>query len=232
MECDKEIVRCLEKFSGQNPWSIFSDFVNLAALALRSEITMTDKACETIENEYEGIAGKYSSKQMKLMGDMLGMLTLGADAAVKEKKFVDIIGRVYHLIAMQNSKTGQFFTPQHIADVTAGVAIESERIQKEIDERGFVKMVEPSSGGGVMVLAAAQRMYELGFNPQQQLFAETNDIDKNCVCMTYVQLSLYGIPAIVKHGDSLSGETWSRWPTIGYLLRGGGMMKCLANTID
>jgi hypothetical protein len=29
--------------------------------------------------------------------------------------------------------------------------------------------------------------------------------------MTYIQSLLYGIPAIVIHGNSLTSEEWSRW---------------------
>ena len=31
--------------------------------------------------------------------------------------------------------------------------------------------------------------------------------------MAYIQLSLYGIPAVVIHGNTLTMETWSHWYT-------------------
>ncbi len=31
--------------------------------------------------------------------------------------------------------------------------------------------------------------------------------------MTYIQLSLYGIPAVVIHGNTLTQEAWSEWFT-------------------
>lgn len=39
------------------------------------------------------------------------------------------------------------------------------------------------------------------------------DIDLRCVHMTYLQLALAGVPAIVRHQDSLSREIWSVWKT-------------------
>ena len=39
------------------------------------------------------------------------------------------------------------------------------------------------------------------------------DIDIRCVWMAYIQLSLYGIPAVVIHGNTLTMETWSQWYT-------------------
>lgn len=46
------------------------------------------------------------------------------------------------------------------------------------------------------------------------------DIDLKCVHMTYLQLSLYGIPAVVIHGNTLTVEEWSRWYTPVYMLDG------------
>ena len=40
---------------------------------------------------------------------------------------------------------------------------------------------------------------EKGYNYQHQLFVEAVDIDELCFMMTYIQLSLYGIPARVMH---------------------------------
>lgn len=46
------------------------------------------------------------------------------------------------------------------------------------------------------------------------------DVDIKCVWMTYLQLSLYGIPAVVIHGNSLSMQEHSRWYTPVYILDG------------
>ncbi len=38
--------------------------------------------------------------------------------------------------------------------------------------------------------------------------------------MAYIQLSLYGIPAVVIHANTLSAEEWSRWYTPVYIIEG------------
>ena len=38
--------------------------------------------------------------------------------------------------------------------------------------------------------------------------------------MCYIQLSLYGIPAVVVHGNSLTNEEWSSWQTPVYIIDG------------
>ena len=45
------------------------------------------------------------------------------------------------------------------------------------------------------------------------------DIDTRCVHMSYLQLGLAGIPAVIFHRDALSLETWDRWETPAYIMQ-------------
>ena len=47
--------------------------------------------------------------------------------------------------------------------------------------------------------------------------------------MAYLQLSLYGIPAVIIHGNTLTDEEWSRWYTPVYMVNGWAMRE---NTED
>lgn len=53
-----------------------------------------------------------------------------------------------------------------------------------------------------------------------QLVVTAVDVDLKCVHMAYLQFSLYGIPAVVIHGNTLSVEEWSRWYTPIYIVNG------------
>lgn len=55
-----------------------------------------------------------------------------------------------------------------------------------------------------MIIAYAETLKEQGCNYQHQLFVETIDIDEMGFQMTYLQLSLYGIPARVLLGDTIA----------------------------
>ncbi len=66
--------------------------------------------------------------------------------------------------------------------------------------------MEPARGSGAMVLAAAKALQAQGRNYQQEMIAVCIDIDFKCVCMTYIQLALHGIPAIIIHGNTLTTE--------------------------
>ncbi|MCI8397680.1 MAG: hypothetical protein HFJ52_08820 [Clostridia bacterium] len=61
-------------------------------------------------------------------------------------------------------------------------------------------------GAGGMVLSFAKALKEQNINYQQELLVEATDISDICVYMAYIQLSLYGIPAVVYCGDTLLQE--------------------------
>ncbi|HIX83941.1 MAG TPA: hypothetical protein H9979_05305 [Candidatus Megamonas gallistercoris] len=59
-----------------------------------------------------------------------------------------------------------------------------------------------------MILAWATTIAKCGYNPQKVMFIYATDIDIRCVNMCYMQLSLYGLPAVVVHGDTLALKIW------------------------
>lgn len=64
-----------------------------------------------------------------------------------------------------------------------------------------------------MVIGAIWAMQHHGFDYRHNTFFVAQDIDIRCVWMAYIQLSLYGIPAMVIHGNTLTMEEWDRWYT-------------------
>ncbi len=61
-------------------------------------------------------------------------------------------------------------------------------------------------------------MHQQGFKPGKELFVQAVDIDIICAMMTYIQLSLYDIPAIVAHGNTLAMEINSEWYTPAFVV--------------
>lgn len=70
-----------------------------------------------------------------------------------------------------------------------------------------------------LVLAYAKVLNEHNIDYQKDLFIDVTDILSTCVYMTYIQLALYGIPAIVKCGDSISQKMKFRMETPLYFLQ-------------
>ena len=100
---------------------------------------------------------------------------------------------------MGNKNTGQFFTPFHLAELVAMMMQQSDPEQK-------VFMNEPACGGGGMILAKAKAIQAVGGNYQDALKVIAQDLDWTGVYMTYTQLSMAGINAVVIQGDTLMGE--------------------------
>jgi hypothetical protein len=71
-----------------------------------------------------------------------------------------------------------------------------------------------------MVIALSQALKDEGVNYQQHLHVTAIDVDAKCVHMAYLQMSLLHIPAIIVHGNSLSGEEFSRWFTPAHIMGG------------
>jgi hypothetical protein len=87
-----------------------------------------------------------------------------------------------------------------------------------IEEHGYISVCEPCCGAGAMLLGFAGAMIERGYSTNRHMLVTAADIDLVCVHMCYIQLSLYGIPAIVIHGNSLTNQVWSQWQTPLYIV--------------
>lgn len=91
--------------------------------------------------------------------------------------------------------------------------------QLVLPETGYFTLIEPACGSGVLCLAYASEVAQRGYNPCEQLVIQASDLDSQCVHMTYLQLSLYGIPAVIVHGNALSLVEYDRWYTPLYIWR-------------
>ena len=128
----------------------------------------------------------------------------------------DILGAVFHDLELHNKYKGQFFTPQSIADMMAQIS----GVQEPPEGKNYIMLCEPTCGSGVMVISAAKVLLKEKKSPAANMVALACDLDFKCTCMAYIQLSLYGIPAVVEHANTLTCEVFSRWYTPVYLWNG------------
>lgn len=204
-----------------NPHQVFSDFVEMACLALSNAVDHGQY--EAREARYLEIVGKYPREDVERFPRMLGQLTLALEQCCLTGEMDDVLGKVYMQAELGNDRTGQFFTPFEISRLMAGLQVGDGA---HLRERGFIDLLEPTCGAGGMVIAIAEALQHAGFNYQRAMHATCIDIDARCAHMTYLQLSLLHIPAIVQHGNSLTDEVWSRWYTPAHVL--GGWRRRLA----
>ena len=198
-------------------YTVYSDFVELTALAISNTCDFENH--DKREKQYFNIISKYTEEK-KLYPALFSELVEEID-----KGFNDVLGELFMQLGLGSKNAGQFFTPYHMAQATARTLFDGEQSDKKSKEKGYISLLEPSCGGGGMVIAFAEEMYKNGYNPQKQLVVECNDLDVKAVYMTYVQLSLYGIPAVVNHADSLTLSKYDTFKTPHYIFNGWDFKK-------
>jgi hypothetical protein len=194
---------------------VFRDFMELAALAIANSVDLSSMR-EKREARYLEVIKAYSPEEAKSFAQLLGLLIELLEA---EARPADVLGVLFHELELQNKWKGQFFTPQSVSDMMT-LMLSSDGHAETIERQGFVRVHEPTCGSGTMLLSMAHAMREEGLNPQTQMHATAIDIDELCVHMTFIQLSLWHIPGIVLHGNSLAVEVWDTWFTPAHILGG------------
>ncbi|ABF13102.1 MULTISPECIES: N-6 DNA methylase [Cupriavidus] len=202
---------------------VFSDFVEIAALSISNSVDRHH--AEAREKRYKEIVRRYERVDRERFPQMFGALVQTFEDLVQGwvpngDGLADVLGQTYMMLELGNDKAGQFFTPYPVSRLMARMNIGDGAPFVQRD--GFVTLSEPACGAGGMVIACADALHDAGHNYQQTMHATCIDIDPRCVHMTYVQLALLHIPAIVIHGNALSVEAWSTWFTPAHVVGGWG----------
>jgi hypothetical protein len=185
----------------KSPGEKFRDFCEMAYCAY-AKLTAPDKErADALENRYMEIVGNYRDKDdVRKYPELLGMAIAGLEDGL------DYLGEVSNQLEILNPKQGQFFTPMSVCTMMAHVILDKESIEQDIAEDGYFRMYEPAAGGGAMILASANRLRQLGFDPAIHMLTYAADISQLAYWMCYIQLSAIDIPAFVTRENSLSLE--------------------------
>jgi type I restriction-modification system DNA methylase subunit len=194
---------------GQHLFTVFRHFVALSAISLSNAADLINKAAR--EAQYLTIVKQYKPEQFQQFPTLLGML-----AACLEHEPTDVLGRLYHRLEIHNHQSGQFFTPYPVCQAMAKMLVHDAK--HLVEEQEFIRAQEPCVGSGAMVIALAQALRDEGINFQQHLHVTAIDLDMVAVHMAYVQCTLLHIPALILHGDTLRGETYSVWRTFAHVM--------------
>lgn len=176
-------------------WDVFRDFITLAA----SELDLARiRTPENIEHSRE-ICAKYSYSDIISLHELFCLMICALEA-----KFHDYLGAIFMELELGDDRSGQYFTPYHLQSLMAKLVMPD--VEQAIQREGFVTISDPASGSAGMIIAYAENLLEAGFNPSEQMYAHCVDIDPIAADMSFIQLSLLGIPAQVVTGNSLTLE--------------------------
>jgi type I restriction-modification system DNA methylase subunit len=213
----QEIIKLITTISrSHDTHQVFNDWLEISAISVSNRLDFRQER----ENRYLELINSYEKNYQSLLSQMFAHLVEALEEKAQAHQPEDILGRIFHKLELHNRYKGQFFTPQHVSDVMATITCTPESLKKNIAHKGYVRVSDPACGSGVMLTSMCKAMTKEGFNYCTQLLATGTDIDLKCVHMAYLQMSLYGVPAVIVHGDSLTVEEWSAWYTPIYLANG------------
>lgn len=227
-----EISKILNRIQGHDTYTVISDFFALSAIAVRNNVDY-GKERESYEQRYLSIVKKYRKEDLEIFAQAFGVFMGWIQKAMDgDIPFRDFAGEIYMDSGTSSGKAGQFFTPYHVSHLMAEVNFDKEKIKAEIDADPdrLITIDEPTCGAGGLIVAAIDVLKDAGVNYAWNVFIDCGDIDSRCVHMTYLTLSLLGVPAVVRKGDALAldySETWYTpayifaWPHFKSRLRGG-----------
>ena len=183
---------------------VFSDFVKIAACTV---------ACETREDEYCATIKNYQKEELEYFTQAFASMISQMEA----KPFSDILGVYYQDIASKFTRDsrGEFYTPEHMSELMARISVDVETVIKE----GVpITVSEPTCGGGGMILQLAKL-----FSPEERndgksyvdlMRVTAQDVSPIACHMTFINTTLWGIPAKVIQGDSLAMTIENQWKNI------------------
>ena len=227
-----EIAKILNRIQGHDNYTVIRDFFEISAIAIRNNVDH-GKERDSYEQRYLAIIEKYRKEDLSVFVEALGVFMGWIDKAMKgDIPFRDFAGEIYMDSGTSNGQAGQFFTPYHISKLMAECNFDKDRLRAEIaeDPDRVITIAEPTCGAGGLIIAAIDVLKDAGINYSWNAFVDCGDIDARCVHMTYLTLSLLGVPAVVRRGDALMldySETWYTpayifaWPHFKSHLRGG-----------
>jgi type I restriction-modification system DNA methylase subunit len=204
MEYKKEISKTINALSGsKSPYDIFCDWIAVMALSLaNAPCLIHSKVWHEREKQYMNIVQKYSKEELNRFVYMFYLLT-----GAFEERLTDWLGEIYMESGCGNKNTGQFFTPFNVSQMCA-----MSTIPDDYDGSYPLTVNEPSTGGGGMIIAMAAALKDKGYNYQACMKIIAQDLDWKGVYMTYTQLSLIGVDAIVVQGDTLLEPYTDNYP--------------------
>lgn len=197
---------------------VWSDWVEICAIALaRADLAQQ----EVREQRYLQVIAQYERSELDKLVQAFAHLVMSYELRVEAADFGDVLGSTFMMLDMGNADAGQFFTPYEVSRLMGGMMMgDGQALVDRADTHGFIRVLEPACGAGGMLIAAAHALHDAGLNYQLCMHATAIDIDQRCTHMTFIQLALLHVPAVVIHGNGLTGECREQWFTPAHILGG------------
>ena len=200
MEYKLEYWKTLTSFSwgGHDELAVFCEFVDVMFSVLVNGIV-----------DYDDRPFFKHDRERKLKVMHQAMQELGDE--MERRPFRDLLGPVHQDIAGRSSRQnlGSFYTPDEISDAMAAMTMSSSDLKEKVERGEVVSVSDPAVGSARTLLSMAKQMSD----HLHLLRCHCVDIELIACKMAFINLSLWDIPAIVIHGDSMQLKTYNAWIT-------------------
>lgn len=205
-----EFALCLaDADHGNQSWDNMNCFLTAATGAFRQACRMAIGCPMDDAIEQEVIKSQKRVKRPEKLAECLAILTAGL-----EENPYDFLGTTLaELSQLDVAWKGQCFTPPALCTLMAQVTLGDAKP----DPSQRMLLHEPAVGGGATVIAASNVLKENGFFPWNYHWTCV-DVDWRMFAISYIQLTLLGIPAGVIHGNTISMQQWDGANTLTAVL--------------
>ncbi len=211
---EKEWLKEFEMLSRRHDASrAFSDFCEMSAIAFSNACDKHQR--DRREARYLMVINSYHELEDRLR---FPALLSGLVEIAEKEGYGDHLGHLFEQLQLSNDRKGQFFTPYEVSRFMARMTFDAA--QAIVDREGWISVSEPCSGAGGMIVAAAEALKHQGIDYQKRMHVTAMDIDPRCVWMTYIQCTLFHIPAIVQCGDTIRLTLDETWYSLAHVVGG------------
>jgi len=221
-EHHQKIIKAIEFFRYQKDTvEVFKDLMQVMALrtsmVFESRVKWNERA-KAIKQTLDRYDTKGKAQMEVLHGLVVDMLKESIDHPG------DHLGEIYMgIIPPARAKGfGQFFSPYHLSYMMAEMQMED--CEKRIQEQGRIKINDCAVGAGGMLCASVHVLHKKGINYLHYAEFHGEDIDIHCCYMSYLQLAFLGTASVITHRNTLTMESWDRFITPGFFMRGTRMI--------
>lgn len=194
----EQLAKRFEKAShGSGMFELWDAFVSTFAALFATGCG--NEHCEWLTNRADGALKRITDAAQKDVSSLYDPVI----QAFEDNPWQDLLGDVYMRLNIGNKKTGQFFTPYHLAEAMARLNLDEQMVKDAIEQHGYITVNEPAAGGGANVIGCAHVLREMGVNYQTDAWFVCQELSELTALTCYVQMSILGMAGIVQVGDTI-----------------------------
>lgn len=201
LDARKEFLRVFRQLIYRHrSWDIWSDFIIMFACALSNPVDKNH--FDEREALYLRTIKKYNKQEQPLFSELAAYTVV----ALEENQEQDFLGSIYTELGFNSKEHEQIFTPYHVCELMAEITMED--VVEKVKKDRYITLNDPCCGAGATLIAgihaARKRLEKANLNYQNHILVAAQDIDMVVALMCYIQLSLLGVAAYIKVGNSLT----------------------------